>query len=228
MYAADQANFIKNHLGPAFKAANINTKIIIYDHNADRPDYPLEILNDPEAKKYVEGSAFHLYGGSISALSTVYEAHPDKGIYFTEQWIGGPGNFRGDLGWHVENLIVGASRNWSKTVLEWNLAADPQYRPYTDGGCNTCMGALTISNSVTRNTAYYIIAHASKFVRPGSVRIISNYITDLPNVAFKNPEGKKVLVVMNKNTTTKTFNIKFEGKLISTTLNGGAVGTYIW
>ncbi len=117
MQAADQATFIKNNLGPAFSTAGITTKIITYDHNADRPDYPLTILNDPAAKPYVDGSAFHLYGGNISALTQVHNAHPDKHVYFTEQWVGGPGNFAGDLQWHVENLIIGATRNWSRNVL---------------------------------------------------------------------------------------------------------------
>ena len=229
MQAADQAIFIRDHLGPAFRNANLNTKIIVYDHNADRPDYPITILNDAQAKSFVDGSAFHLYGGSISALSTVHNAHPDKNIYFTEQWVGGPGSFSGDLKWHVENLIIGAPRNWSRNVLEWNLAADPNYRPYTNGGCSTCLGALTINGyNVTRNVSYYIIAHASKFVRPGSVRIASNMATNLPNVAFKNPDGKKVLIVVNTSNSSETFNIKFNGKTTTASLNGGAVGTFVW
>ena len=75
----------------------------------------------------------------------------------------------------VKRLIIGATRNWSKNVLEWNLAADPQYKPYTDrGGCPSCQGAVTIDgDKVTRNIAFYSVAHASKFVRPGSVRIAS-------------------------------------------------------
>jgi glucosylceramidase len=228
MQAADQAAFIKNNLGPAFAAASITTKIITYDHNADRPDYPLTILNDAAAKAYVDGSAFHLYGGNISALTDVHNAHPDKHVYFTEQWVGGPGNFAGDLQWHVENLIIGATRNWSRNVLEWNLAADASYKPHTPGGCTSCLGALTIGAGVTRNVAYYIIAHASKFVRPGSVRIASNNSGSFATVAFKNPEGKKVLIVLNKGTQPESFNIKFRGKMVTSSLNGGAVGTYVW
>jgi glucosylceramidase len=41
MTALEQTNFIKNNLGPAFAAANIKTKIIIYDHNCDKPEYPI-------------------------------------------------------------------------------------------------------------------------------------------------------------------------------------------
>lgn len=227
MQAAEQANFIKE-LGQAFTSANISTKIIAYDHNADRPDYPMTIFADAEASQYVDGSAFHLYGGSISALSQVHDAYPTKNLYFTEQWVGGPGNFGGDLQWHTENLIIGATRNWSRNVLEWNLAADENYRPYTDGGCSTCLGALTIGSSVGRNVSYYIIAHASKFVRPGSVRISSNMISDLPNVAFKTPAGQKVLIVLNKSNNLRNFNIKFNGKITAISLNGGAVGTFVW
>jgi glucosylceramidase len=164
MPAEEQATFIKTSLGPAFETAGIKTKIIIYDHNADRPDYPISILNDPEAAKYIDGSAFHLYGGVIENVSQVHEAHPNKNLYFTEQWIGAPGDFAGDFRWHIKNLVIGASRNWCKTVLEWNLAADPQQKPHTPGGCDRCLGALTIDGDlVTREPAYYIVAHASKF-----------------------------------------------------------------
>ena len=105
MEALDQAKFVKV-LGPAFQAAGITTKIIVYDHNADKPEYPIAILNDAEAKKYVDGSAFHLYAGNISALTQVHNAHPDKNVYFTEQWVGGPSNFTEDLKWHVSTLIM--------------------------------------------------------------------------------------------------------------------------
>lgn len=228
MQASEQATFIKNNLGPAFQTAGITTKIIAYDHNADRPDYPLTVLGDAGAKQYVDGSAFHLYGGPITALSQVHDAFPDKNIYFTEQWTGGPGNFGGDLKWHIQNLIIGATRNWSRNVLEWNLAADPSYQPHTPGGCSSCMGALTISNGFTRNVSYYVIAHASKFVRPGSVRIASTQTTTLSTVAFKNPEGKKVMIVLNNGANAEVFNIKFNGKTVTTSLNSGAVGTFVW
>ncbi len=228
MSAQEEGDFVKNYLGPAFKAAGLDTKIVIYDHNCDQPGYPMSILADTAAYKYVDGSAFHLYGGSISALSKVHNAYPDKNVYFTEQWTSGPGNFGPDLDWAVKNLIIGATRNWSKNVLEWNLASDPNYQPHTPGGCSTCMGALTIGSTITRNESYYIIASAAKFVRPGSVRIGSNVLGNLPNVAFKTPDGSKVLIVLNDSSSEQGFDITFAGKTVSTTLNSGAVGTYVW
>ena len=229
MEAIDQAEFVKNHLGPTFEANAIATKIIIYDHNADRTDYPISILNDLDAKKYIDGSAFHLYAGNINDLSKVNTAHPDKNLYFTEQWVGANENFEDNLKWHTRELIIGATRNWCKTVLEWNLAADSNLEPHTDGGCTECLGALTIDgNTVTKNVAYYIIAHASKFVRPGSKRINSNNISELPNVAFKAPNGDIVVIVLNNTGVQKTVNINAENESITTTLDAGAVGTYIW
>jgi glucosylceramidase len=226
--AADEAAFIKNNLGPACKAAGLDTKIIIFDHNCGNPEYPLAILGDAAAMNYIDGTGFHLYGGDISALSTIHNAAPSKNVYFTEQWVGGPGNFPADLGWAVKNLIVGATRNWSRNVLEWNLANDPNYQPHTPGGCNSCLGALTIGSTVSRNVSYYIIAHASKFVPAGSVRIASNLSGTLYNVAFKTPDGKKVLIVLNDNAAAQTFNIQFKGKWVSPTLDAGAVGTFVW
>ena len=230
MSALEQATFIKNNLGPAFQSANINTKIVVYDHNCDQPGYPIAILNDAAAKPFVDGSAFHLYGGDISALTQVHNAFPDKNVYFTEQYTSSSGDFGGDLKWHLKNVIIGSTRNWSKVALEWNLANNAAFEPHTPGGCNTCKGAITVntSDNFTRNVGYYIVAHASKFVPSGSVRIASNLAGNLNNVAFKTADGKKVLIVENDGNTSELFNIKFNGRWVTTSLDGGSVGTYIW
>ncbi len=228
MTATEQAAFIKNNLGPAFQQNNINTKIILFDHNCDHPNYPIAVLNDAAAKPFINGSAFHLYSGDISALSTVRAAHPDKDLYFTEQWTSSQGDFGGDLKWHIKNVIIGSMRNWSKNALEWNLANDASFGPHTPGGCTMCKGALTINGSnIEKNVAFYIIAHASKFVPMGSKRISSS-TGSVPNVAFLRADGKKVLIALNESAAAKTFNLKFKEKWIVCTLAAGAVGTYIW
>lgn len=229
MSALQQADFIKNHLGPAFQAAGISAKIIIWDHNADNPNYPITILNDPAAKLFIDGSAFHLYAGDISALSAVHHAHPDKNIYFTEQWTGANGTFDGDLKWHIRNVIIGSMRNWSKVALEWNLANDGGYNPHTPGGCTECKGAITLDGAINRNVSYYIIAHVSKFVPPGSVVIGSKIpINNLPNVAFVTAEGKKILVVLNDGAADINFNIRYKGKIAPASLPAGSVATFVW
>ncbi|WP_206156124.1 glycoside hydrolase family 30 protein [Chitinophaga fulva] len=229
MVAEAQRDFIKDHLGPAFAAANIGTKIVVYDHNCDRPDYPLTILADTAAARYVHGSAFHLYAGDISALTTVHNAAPGKAIYFTEQWTGSKETFDNNLRWHIKHVIIGAMRNYSRTALEWNLANDTAYKPYTPGGCTQCKGAFTINgNHITRNAAYYIIAHASRFVPAGAVRIGSNNEGNFHSVAFKRPDGKKVLIVLNDNNAEASFNLRYQGKQAVAVLPPASVGTYVF
>lgn len=230
MLPEQQARFIGQHLGPAFQQAGIKTKIIVYDHNADRPDYPIKVLSDPKANPYIDGSAFHLYGGQIEALSEVHRAFPEKHLYFTEQWVGSPGDMEGDIAWHVKNLLIGAPRNWAKTVLEWNISSNPSLNPHTDrGGCHRCLGAITIDgDAVIRNPAYYIIAHASKLVDPGSYRIGSSLPEGLSNVAFLRADGKQVLIVHNDSSATQQFEIRSGNQHFKASLPAGATGTWLW
>ena len=229
MNATEQANFIKNNVGPVFQQQNIKTKIVLFDHNCDHPEYPISILNDAQAASYVDGSAFHLYVGAVSALSTVKAAHPSKNLYFTEQWTGSQGSFSGDFIWHVKNVIIGTMNNWSKTAIEWNLANDPSYQPHTVGGCTQCKGALTINgDTYSKNVSYYIIAQASKFIPAGSIRINSSDIANVDNVAFVTPQGKKVLLVLNSSNTAQAFTVSCAGKTFSTTLPAQAATTYTW
>lgn len=229
MSATEQADFVKNNLGPAFQAAGINTKIIVWDHNCDNPNYPISIMNDAAAKAFVKGAAFHLYAGNITAMSQVHDAHPDRDLYFTEQWTSSTGDFGGDLQWHMQNVIIGSMRNWAKTALEWNLANDPLFGPHTPGGCTQCKGALTISGSnVTRNVSYYIIGQVSKFVPPGSKVIKSLSPGNVPQVAFITPDGKRVLVITNQGNVPFNFSIKWNNSFATGQLPGGTVATYVW
>ncbi|HLK67622.1 MAG TPA: glycoside hydrolase family 30 beta sandwich domain-containing protein [Bryobacteraceae bacterium] len=251
-----QLVFLRDHLYPAFTQAGLKTKVVLFDHNLDRPDYPLALLSDPVISRFADGSGFHHYGGDMGAMSQVHMARPDKNIYFTEQMITErPGSPTIAIAPAVKRMIVDTTRNWSRNVILWNLAADPENKPHTDnGGCPTCQGAITIDkDAVSLNLAYYTIAHASKFVRPGSVRIASTSRGDqtvaltedeerpglkrmavientqtLPNVAFKAPDGKIVLIVANDTQSVSSFAVQHNGQIANIRLNPGAVGTYIW
>jgi glucosylceramidase len=229
MEADQQATFIRDHLGPAFIRAGLKTLIVTYDHNCDRPDYPLAILKDAKAKQFVDGSAFHLYGGEESVMTDVHNQYPDKKLYFTEQYTPSNGVFGGDFSWHIAHVIIGTMRNWSSSAMEWNLANDPGFGPHTPGGCTTCKGALTIDGkTVNRNAGFYIIAHASKFVQTGSYRVESNMVDGLNSVAFKTPAGKKVLIVQNTTASLKEFIVEQKGSGVKASLPTGAVATFVW
>lgn len=227
MYLSDasELRFIDEHLGPTLRNAGYNTKIIAFDHNCDNTAYPIKVCGS----SYVDGSAFHLYAGNISALTTVKNA-TNKNVYLTEQYTSNTGDFSGDFSWHSQNVTIGAVNNWAKTSFEWNLANNQDYGPRTPGGCNTCRGAITITNSssYTRNVSYYIIAQLSKFVKTGAVRIGSS-CTDgaFSQVAFKNTDGSYVVVVYN-NSAGKNFTVGIGTKSFSTYVPGWSAITLKW
>ena len=233
MEAQEQANFIKNALGPAFEGANISTKIIAYDHNFDEAGYPMTVLGDGEANPYVSGSAFHAYAGDVSAMSQVHNAYPDKGLYFTEisggEWSI---DFSSNLRWYVQNILMGSTKNWSKNALFWNLALNENHGP-TNNGCQDCRGVVTINSSgeIEKNEEYYAIAHFSKFVRPGAHRIGSSNFDDnsgLDGIAFQNPDGSKALIVLNETPTSKTFSVIMGENRFDYTLSSESVATITW
>ena len=230
VFANEEDEFIGKHLGPAFAKAGIRTKILLYDHNPDVTSYPLSILGDAEASKYVDGTAFHLYGGDASALTPVHDAYPNKNLYLTEQSVNSRPNGPFGIAVAVSRVPIGSTRNWSKNVLFWNLAADPQNGPHTnDGGCTGCSGAITIDgDKVTRNLAYYALAHFSKFVPAGSIRIQSSEAEQLSTVAFLRPDGKVALVTANVGNFDKTFRVRYHGKAFVTALPSESVATYVW
>lgn len=231
MTAEEQENFLADALGPALQKADLKTEVILYDHNCDKPEYPLQVLADPRARKYATGSGFHLYAGTMDAMTKVHDAAPDKQLFFTEQMVTQQDNTLPlKVADSVSRIVIAAPRNWSRNVLLWNLAADPQDGPHTaDGGCPVCQGAITLDGDrVTRNLAFYTIAHASKFVPPGSVRIASTSDGPLPNVAFSTPDHRTVLLVANPQTMPLTFHVKFRGRSFPATLAAGDVATYVW
>ena len=226
MTQEDQYTFVNNYLGPQLESAGFgDVKIICYDHNCDNTEFPIYVSQS----SYVDGSAFHLYGGDISAMTDVYN-RTGKGVYFTEQYTGVGGDFQGDFSWHLRNVVIGGSNNWAKTILEWNLANNSSMGPHTEGGCDTCLGAITVENSTsyTKNVAYYIIAQASKFVKPGAVRLGCSS-TSLPATAFKNTDGSYVVICHNENTDyTHTTTITIDGQSFSYEIPAGSAATFVW
>ena len=139
--------------------------------------------------------------------------------------------FAQELRYIVQTLVIDVTRNWGKSVVRWNLALDENQGP-KNGGCPNCTGIVTINSSngaVTRNADYYALGHISKFVAPGAYRIETNtYPGSIENVAFKNPDGTKVVVVFNSDTTSHIFKIRWEGAAFNYALPAGAVATFKW
>ncbi|HEY3087993.1 MAG TPA: glycoside hydrolase family 30 beta sandwich domain-containing protein [Jatrophihabitantaceae bacterium] len=248
-----EANVIEQ-LGPMLRTAGLHTRILAYDHNwtehpgdiaatppdetADVNSYPQNVLNSPAAR-WVYGVAYHCYSGDPSAMSALHEQFPDNAIYFTEcsgTQSSDPANtFSDTLKWHARNLIIGNTRNWAETVINWNLALDPSGGPHV-GGCDTCTGIVTVGpgDTVTDNAEYYTLGHLARFVTPGAVRIASTsfgttrWNGQVMDVAFRNPDGSTVLVAHNENDNPQTFAVREGNKSFAYTLPGGALATFTW
>jgi len=232
MTAGEQIVFLRDHMGPAFHDAGLKTKIMVFDHNWDLIDFPIKVLSDSKAAAAAAGTAIHCYGGSVTAQSELHTRFPDKDIWLTE-CSGGEWQ-KGKLLEQQARLIIGATRNWAKSVVLWNLALNQDHKPYL-GGCTTCRGVITINDSVspsqvTETVDFTALAHASKFVEPGAFRIDSNTFGEgsLEDVAFRNPDGSVVLLVLNSAGTPTEFNVEWDGKYTSYKLGSGAVATFVW
>jgi glucosylceramidase len=233
--SSDEANFIGGYLGPALAGAGLGSvKILGYEHNWDNTQYPEALLADSTAYGYLAGSSFHCYAGDVSAQSQVKQAYPNKDIWFTECSGTVGSSFAGDLAWNAENLLIGATRNWARGITLWNLALNQSSGPQ-NGGCTNCRGVVTVDTSVsppqiTRNVEYYVLGHLGKFVQSGAYRIGSNTYGSgsVEDVAFANPDGSVVLLVLNAAAGSSTFAVTWNGNSFTDTLPAGAVATYEW
>lgn len=229
MTAEEQKVFIRDHFGPKLKASGLHTKIVLFDHNCDNPDYPISIMNDAQAKEYVDGSGFHLYKGHISALCKVHEAHPDRNIYFTEQSGGGwAPDFVQNVRWYVGELFAGAMNCWSKNALLWNLALDENNGP-KNTGCQDCFGVVEIDKSgeIKKHAEYYAIAHYGKYIQPNARRLMSNGDA-VKGAAFLNPDGTMVYMGVNYGSEVKEIYFQTDKKLFSYTFKPGEVVSIKW
>jgi glucosylceramidase len=230
MEPADQIKLVKE-MGPAFAANNITTKILVWDHNWDEPDFPLTVLADAQARSFIYGVGWHHYGGDVSAQTIVHNAYPDKGVYFTE---GSDGSWA-DYGFDSNligngTFVVNVLRNWAKTVIKWNLALDENNGPLL-GGSSTCYGVVTINQSnrqISPRPQYYALGHASKFLRPGALRIDSGQSGSVYTVAFKNTDGSMVLYTVNTGTSSDTLKLTWNNQWVISAIPARSIMTFCW
>lgn len=229
------------------RAGYSGVRILGYDHNWYGPDgnvttYPQQLMAAAGAD--VDGIGYHCYSvpsgvnDPYDVQTTFHDAYPGTPIYFTE-CVGGSWatDTAGNVAWEALNNIIGPMRNWAAASDYWTMATDQNSGPNVanaNGGCGDCRGMVTIDNSngtFTLNEDYYVWAQFSKFVQPGAVRIGSPDLesSDLPNIAFKNPNGSITLVVLNDNaSSSQTFGVDEGGQGFSYTLPASSIVTFTW
>ena len=237
----EQSQFIRTALGPKFSEAGLRTKIIVFDHNynydniTDQKAYPLKIYADPEASAYVDGAAYHAYGGDKSELQNVHNAAPAKNLYFTEMSIGSWNySFDGDLMWSMRELGIGTLNSYCKAVIVWNFLLDENGAPYRPGGCTTCYGAVEISSkdyaTLDRKSHFYLIAHLSKVISPGATRIdVSGYKPDgLYLTAVENTDGTYGVVMQNDTNQALKISLDDGNHSFPFTIAAKSIASFRW
>ncbi|MBW8864030.1 MAG: carbohydrate-binding protein [Verrucomicrobia bacterium] len=230
MDATTQLNLLRNYVLPALAANNLtNTRVLVYDHNWDRPDYPSTVFSDATvlASAQVAGTAWHGYGGTPGAMLASASRYPTKGNYLTEH---SSGTWVGDQVRFDFEEITHCMRTWAKSYVKWNLAANQNYGPNT-GGCNTCSPLVYVNTStlaLSYGIEFYTMGHFSKFVLPGAYRIFSGNASGIVSAAFLNPDGSKALVAFNDTTNSQTFQVQWGNQSFSYTLASYAGATFTW
>ena len=235
MLPAEQAKFFGEALAPALADAHLTLKVMAYDHNWDRPDYPETVLKDPKAGALAAGTAWHHYGGEPAAMTKFHDQFPQKDQWVTESsggtWQKGYAG-KGNIMSEEAAELIAVTRNWSKAYVLWTLATDQNHGPFV-GGCDTCRGLVTIDTgkgSFKPELDYYVLGHASRFLYPGAVRIASDEPpgTEIKDVAFRNPNGTILLYTLNAGTASQEIRLAFHGKGLTTALPAGSITTFVW
>jgi len=223
--AEDERDFVKNYLGPTLQKNNMsNKKLMVWDHNRDLIFQRASVvLGDPEAAKYIWGMAFHWYetwtksGMQFDNLRLVKEAFPKTNLVFSEGC--------------VEKYSLDSIQSWSNgeryghsmvndfncgTVAwtDWNILLDDKGGPNHVGNfCFAPVHALFPAGKLVFTNSYFYIGHFSKFILPGAKRIACSSNRDkLETTAFLNPDGKLVVIVLNKSDEKIPVNLWIIGK----------------
>ncbi|GMS97780.1 hypothetical protein PENTCL1PPCAC_19955, partial [Pristionchus entomophagus] len=246
-----QSNFIKNHLAPALKAspAAANLKILgLDDQRVYLPEWADEFAEDADALALLDGIAVHWYADHAkpaSVLSEVHEKHPDKFILYTEACNGSPtsGNPAGPslgnytYGENYAHSIIEDLNNWVSGWTDWNLALN------TQGGYSWFMNFVdspiiveTNTNEFLKQPMYYVMAHFSKFLKPGARVVKLSMTRELPEkvkaIGAVMVDGKRYVTILNRDDyedVTVSLHEKGVGSVYSTvTVPVHSLVTVIW
>lgn len=206
-------------IAEAFEGSSIirnRTKVLVYDHNWDDPQYPIDVLSDSRVNRSetIIGSAFHCYAGDVSAQLSVHDAVPNKRIFFTECCGGAwAPNFTSNLIWDTQNLVIGTVNGWAETVTKWNMLLDDQCGPHLPRACDNCWGVATVAGngSVSFHEDFYPLAHLSLFLNTsGDNRRLNVSLPDTALALAVNASQRYptvVLLYLNPDASGVTVNV---------------------
>jgi glucosylceramidase len=234
--AEEERDFVKNHLGPELHRSGLDgVKLMIWDHNRGLMYQRAQtVLEDPDAARYVWGTAFHWYvGDHFDNVRLVHDAFPDKHLLFSEGCNGGFDWKAIDLWKWGENYgrsMVQDLNNGASGWTDWNLLLDERGGPNHVGNyCFAPIHADTRDGTLHYMNSYYYIGHFSKFARPGARRVAcTSSSDDLQATAFLNPDGHVAVVVLNLHDKPIDFQVWVSGSAARSALPPHSIATLVF
>ncbi|XP_020300333.1 glucosylceramidase-like isoform X1 [Pseudomyrmex gracilis] len=171
----------------------------------------LAFKSEPRAETLFNGIAYHWYFNNIFSprrLTDTHDKYPNKFILMTEACEGSQ-SFKNEkviLGsWERGNKyildIIDNLNHWVVGWIDWNIALDMQGGPnWAKNYVDSPIIINATNDEFYKEPMFYALAHVSKFVPRGSIRISAEGIEDelIKTVAFLTPENKIVVPVVNK------------------------------
>lgn len=229
----EEARFVREYLGPALERAGFaDIGIYVWDHNKEEAYQRFkEVAADKETEKYVNGAAVHWYTGDhFEAIELIRKQYPDMEVFFTEGCVeysrfADSGEVeKAEMYAHdmLGNLNAGVSASF-----DWNLFLDAEGGPNHVG--NFCAAPIMCDpkeDTFEKRLSYYYIGHFSRYIEAGAVKIGTTRYTDaVEAAAFLNPDGERVLVLLNKSDKEVLVTIREDGCGKETTLAPHSIHT---
>ncbi len=229
----EERNFVRDDLGPALERAGLSgVKLLGWDHNRDRIEArAAAVFGDPASARYLWGLGVHWYvSEDFAATARVHAAYPEKQILFTEGCIERGARLGAwDPGERYARNMIGDFRNWVCGWIDWNIALDLRGGPNHVGNfCDSPVLVDPVHGTVHYQSSFYYIAHFSRYVQPGARRIASSGGPDaLGSVAFANPDGSLVVVVLNATEAPAAFSLAVGPDAVACQIPAHAIQTYL-
>jgi glucosylceramidase len=241
---------LRDHVGPALLQSGLNTKLMMSEapeRKVAYARYPV-VLDDPTARKFVSVVAYHGYDfKNFDKIAALEKKYPDLPFWMDELCYayeaGYPKNKKlpiyefedGDV-WG--NIIFNDLEAGTSAWLYWNAILDETGGPWAISPIHgnpdpNVQHPVVIINKktheITYTGSYYYLAHFSKFVRPGAVRLqTKGSAKGVRVMTFQTPEGGFVAQLLNSLEQDTAVNVASKGRTLHITLPAKSITTALW
>lgn len=223
LVSAEEEAALIRALSAAFAAHGLKVKILAWDHNKGRLYHRMEEIYR-EVPDLVAGAAFHWYSGQhFEELALMRERYPGK-LLIASEFCNGLGRKIFDT-YGAE--LMGNLMHGVQAECEWNLMLGAAGEPYHDRAFGCSAPIHSDGKNLTLRRSYFEMYLFSHFVRRGARALAtSSFCEGLNAAAFRNPDGRLVVVVRNATGKTISYNLSVFNRLYPVSVTPDTMVTY--